>query len=74
MLKNMQCAMCVLCSDRNTTRAFDVTMIGKGHSYGVAGRGLGASGKTPAGSTEEKAEPAAIPVVVVVVVRGGKSV
>jgi len=35
-------------------------LIGKGRSYVVAGRGLGASGKTSAGSTEEKAEPAAV--------------
>jgi len=44
----------------------DSLLIGKGHRndrHGVAGRGLGASGKTPAGSTEEKAEPVAISVV-----------
>jgi len=42
-----------------------VGVIGKGRTsrYRVAGRGLGASGKTPADSTEEKAEPVAISVV-----------
>ena len=40
-----------------------LSLIGKGRRYGAAGRGMRASGKKTAGSTDEKAEPVAISVV-----------